>query len=81
MMPGVLHCQGGPGPDCVDWLDAIEAWVERGKAPDRMLASRLSSDGSVEKTRPLCPYPEVAIYNGSGNTNEVESFRCEVLER
>jgi feruloyl esterase len=80
MMPGVLHCQGGPGPDCVDWLDAIEAWVERGEAPERLVASRLSGDGAVEKTRPLCPYPEVAVYNGSGDTHEADSFRCEVPE-
>jgi feruloyl esterase len=78
MMPGVLHCAGGPGPDRVDWLEAIEAWVERGEAPDRLLASRLSDDGSVEMTRPLCPYPEVAVYDGKGNSNEAESFRCEV---
>jgi feruloyl esterase len=81
MMPGVLHCAGGPGPDRVDWLGAIEAWVERGEAPDSLYASRLSDDGSVEMTRPLCPYPEVAVYDGTGNTNEAESFRCEVPEK
>jgi hypothetical protein len=55
MMPGVLHCSGGPGPDQdrVDWLAAIETWVERGEAPERLRASRLSDDGSRDDASPV----------------------------
>jgi feruloyl esterase len=76
MMPGVMHCVGGPGPDLVDWLTAIEEWVEEGKAPDRLLATHLDENEVVDRTRPLCPYPQVAVYNGSGSTDEAENFSC-----
>ena len=55
----------------------IEQWVEKGKAPDQIVASHLS-DGVVDRTRPLCPYPQVAKYNGTGNTNDAKSFACAV---
>src|SRR5213078_3741179 len=45
MMPGVLHCAGGPGPDNADWTSAIVDWVEKGKAPDRMVARKMAADG------------------------------------
>jgi feruloyl esterase len=77
LMPGVLHCAGGPGPDQVDWLGAIDDWVERGVAPERIVASRLDDGGNVTRTRPLCPYPQVALYDGRGSPDEAESFRCE----
>ena len=76
MLPGVLHCAGGPGPDRVDWVEAIRAWVEDGEAPERLVASRLDADGAVTLTRPLCPYPQVAEYDGSGDANDEMSFRC-----
>lgn len=76
LMPGVLHCGGGPGPDKVDWLGAISDWVENGTAPDRLVASRLDEDGKSERTRPLCPYPQVAIYDGRGDSNDATSFTC-----
>lgn len=76
LLPGVLHCAGGPGPDRVDWLSAIEGWVEKGEAPERLLASRVDGNGKLILTRPLCPYPLVAIHDGKGDTAVAESFAC-----
>lgn len=75
MVPGMLHCSGGPGPSRFDMLSAIERWVEEGQAPDRIIASRVT-DGRTDRTRPLCPYPRRAIYLGSGSTDEEASFEC-----
>jgi Tannase and feruloyl esterase len=75
MVPGMLHCSGGPGPDRFDMLDALEAWVERGEAPDRIIASHETS-GVVDRTRPLCPYPQAAAYTGTGSTDDAASFVC-----
>jgi feruloyl esterase len=69
------HCNGGDGTDTFDMLSAIEQWVERGKAPDRIEASRVP-DGKTDRTRPLCPYPQVAKYNGSGSTDDAANFVC-----
>ena len=77
MLPGVLHCGGGPGPDRVDWLTAIEDWVERGTPPGRLVATRLGTSGEPVLTRPVCPYPESAAHTGAGPTNDEASFRCE----
>jgi tannase/feruloyl esterase len=76
LMPGVLHCAGGPGPDRVDWLAAISDWVEKGKAPDRLLASKADGNGKTIVTRPLCPYPQSAVYDGKGDPSKAESFAC-----
>ena len=75
LMPGVSHCRDGTGPDTFDGLGALEAWVERGEAPQRIEATKLL-DGRPVRTRPLCPYPEVARYNGSGSIDEAASFTC-----
>lgn len=75
MMPGVGHCGGGVGPDRVDAVTAVIDWVEKGKAPDQLLASRVTN-GQVARTRPLCPYPQVARYNGQGSIDEAANFRC-----
>jgi feruloyl esterase len=81
MMPGVNHCgRGGPGMTTFDMLAALEAWVELGEAPDRIVASR-EVDGHTERTRPLCPYPQVATYTGSGSTDEAANFECRLPER
>ena len=73
MVPGCLHCGGGPGASDVDWLGALVDWVEHGKAPDRLIASK--SDGKkVVMTRPLLGYPQTAVYNGSGDPNSADSF-------
>jgi feruloyl esterase len=76
LLPGVLHCAGGPGPDKVDWLTAISDWVEKDVAPDRLLASKTDGNSKTILTRPLCPYPQVAIYDGKGSTSAAESFAC-----
>ena len=75
MVPGMTHCGGGPGPNTFDSLTAIEQWVEKGKAPEQMIASH-SADGKVDRTRPLCPYPQVAKYKGSGSIDEAANFTC-----
>src|SRR2546427_4979961 len=75
MMPGVLHCAGGAGPDKVDWPAAIDAWVDGGKAPDRIVARKVLN-GETKRTRPLCAYPQRAVYKGSGSTDEAENFIC-----
>ena len=76
MLPGVLHCAGGPGPDRVDWVEAIRAWVEEDRAPERLLASKIDAGGNTTMTRPICPYPQVAEYDGTGDTNDAGSFAC-----
>ena len=76
MLPGVLHCAGGPGPDRVDWVEAIRVWVEEDRAPERLRASKIDAGGETTMTRPLCPYPQVAEYDGSGDTNDAGSFAC-----
>jgi feruloyl esterase len=75
MIPGMLHCSGGPGTDTFDKMSAITQWVEAGKKPARILASH-ASNGQVDKTRPLCPLGQVAKYVGSGSTNDAASFSC-----
>jgi len=75
LVPGMGHCSGGIGPDQADFLGAIDAWVEHGVAPARIVASRVR-DGAVDMTRPLCPYPEVATWDGSGDPNDAASFIC-----
>jgi feruloyl esterase len=75
MMPGVLHCAGGAGPDKADWVAAIEAWVDGGQAPDRIIARKISN-GETRRTRPLCRYPQRAVYKGNGSTDEAENFVC-----
>jgi feruloyl esterase len=75
MAPGMAHCTGGPGPNQADWLTALEQWVERGAAPTRIVASR-SANGVVDRTRPLCAYPQMARYSGKGSTDEAANFTC-----
>lgn len=77
LMPGVFHCGGGPGPDRVDWLTTIEDWVEKDQAPKQPTAYRVA-DGKIDMARPLCVYPEQAVYTGSGNGKEVGHFKCRV---
>jgi len=79
MVPGCLHCGGGPGVADVDWLSVIVDWVEQGKAPDKLIASK-REHGKVVTTRPLFPYPEYAIYKGTGDTNNAESFAPKQLK-
>ena len=111
MLPGVGHCSGGTGPSVVDMLAEIDQWVETGKKPERIIASRPAamaktggmfgkpgatpgkSKDTSEKpvtakpqaqpqtpsmTRPLCPWPQVAVYKGSGSTDDAANFECRV---
>jgi tannase/feruloyl esterase len=75
MVPGMGHCGGGDGPNTFDMIAALEQWREHGKAPAQILASR-SADGHVMRTRPLCPYPQVAKYKGTGSIDKAENFAC-----
>jgi len=75
MVPGMQHCSGGPGPNTFDMLTALEEWVEKGKAPNRIIASHLTG-GVVDRTRPLCVYPRVAVFTGTGSTNDAANFKC-----
>jgi len=77
LMPGVLHCAGGPGPDSVNWTTAIDDWVEKGTAPDRIVAQKAGgSAGPAARTRPLCVYPQHAVYTGSGSLDDAANFAC-----
>jgi feruloyl esterase len=75
MAPGMAHCGGGTGPNTFDMQAALEQWVERGVAPERIVATR-SVAGVVDRLRPLCPYPQVAVYKGRGDTNDAANFVC-----
>jgi feruloyl esterase len=79
LIPGMDHCQGGPGTDTFDKMAAIEEWVANGTAPKQIVAAH-ASNGVVDRTRPLCPYPQVARYVGKGSTDEAANFVCS-LER
>lgn len=76
LMPGVLHCFGGSGPDRVDWVKAVADWVERDRAPERVVAAKLSSNGTPRRTRPLCAYPAAAVWSGKGSSDDEAEFRC-----
>jgi feruloyl esterase len=72
LLPGVYHCRGGPGADTFDSVAALDAWVDQGKAPETLLATR--ADGKL--SRPLCRYPKQPHYKGSGDPGSAESFEC-----
>lgn len=93
MLPGVGHCGSGPGPDNIgaenqtaysqdpkhDIVSALEAWVERGDAPDESIATKYVNDDSTQGVmmqRPICAYPNKAIYKGRGDTNQAKNFTC-----
>jgi feruloyl esterase len=75
MVPGMAHCGGGDGTSTFDMVSALDQWVAAGKAPDQIPASRVVN-GAVVRTRPLCPYPQVATYKGAGSTDDSASFVC-----
>lgn len=75
MVPGMAHCGGGEGTDQFDMLTALEQWVEQGEAPASVPAARVV-DGNVVRTRPLCAWPETAVYNGSGSIDDAAGFSC-----
>jgi feruloyl esterase len=75
LLPGVSHCGSGPGPDTFDKMAPITAWVEQDTKPTRLVASHLT-DGRVDRTRPLCPFGQVARYGGTGDTYDAANFTC-----
>jgi TonB family protein len=90
MVPGMQHCGGGPGANSFgqftpagdadhDLSLALERWVEKGIAPDKLIATKFVDDKpekGVAMTRPLCAYPEAATYKGSGDVNDAVNFEC-----
>jgi feruloyl esterase len=75
MMPGVNHCQGGPGTDVFNKVGALEEWIRTGAAPARIEAARMTN-GVVDRTRPICPLGQVARWTGSGSTDDAANFAC-----
>ena len=75
MAPGMNHCSGGVGPNQANWMAALERWREKGDAPDEIPAAVVSGP-NVIMTRPLCPYPEVAVYSGTGSIYDAGNFSC-----
>jgi feruloyl esterase len=73
--PGMAHCGGGEGPNEFDKVGALEQWVEQGRIPNALIATHRTA-GKVDRTRPLCPYPQVARYKGTGSIDEAASFEC-----
>jgi feruloyl esterase len=90
LVPGMGHCAGGPGPDVFGQsvgqasdpehsiAKALERWVESETAPDRIIATKYSAGANRAgvRTRPLCPYPQIATYKGSGSTDDAAAFAC-----
>ena len=79
MVPGMTHCRGGEGPNDFDAVTALERWRENNTAPEEIIATHSTGNGpssAIDNTRPLCPYPKVAIYKGSGNTTDAANFAC-----
>jgi feruloyl esterase len=77
MIPGMAHCAGGVGPDQYDAVSAVIDWVEKGVAPDSLVAKKIVN-GEVTRSRPLCPYPQVARYRGQGSTDDAANFECKM---
>lgn len=76
LAPGVGHCGGGAGPTPYGQLDALLSWVENAKAPTTLPAARRDQTGAITRSRPLCQYPQVAKYKGSGSTDDAANFSC-----
>ena len=75
MLPGMGHCSGGAGPDTFDALPALGQWVEKGTAPTQIIAPKVAA-GKVTRTCPLCVYPQVEQYKGSGSIDDAANFTC-----
>ncbi len=79
LLPGVLHCGGGPGPNSFDFVTPLVNWVEQGTAPERVIATKYVGDNpanGVQMTRPICSFPDFAEYVGHGSTNDASNFIC-----
>jgi feruloyl esterase len=75
MVPGMRHCGNGEGPNQFNPMAALERWRESSIAPDQITAIHVAN-GAVDVTRPLCPYPQVAVYKDTGSTNDATNFAC-----
>jgi len=75
MVPGMFHCGGGIGASVFDAFTPMVKWVERSVPPDQMIGSRMEA-GKAVRTRPLCPYPQIAKYKGSGSIDDAANFAC-----
>jgi feruloyl esterase len=90
MVPGMMHCGGGPGPNTFDTVAAMEQWKEQGTPPETMLASRFKDPiavlaglptGAALATRPICAYPKIARWTGKGSPVEAGNYECIVPNR
>jgi feruloyl esterase len=77
MVPGMGHCGGGTGVNTFNMAASLDAWVTTGKAPEQVPASRVRN-GVSDRTRPLCPYPQIAVYKGTGSLDDGANFSCRV---
>jgi feruloyl esterase len=75
MAPGMGHCRGGDGPNSFDAIGALEQWVESRTPPAHITATLLTA-GTAARSRPLCPYPQVAVYNRLGSIDDAANFIC-----
>ena len=76
LLPGVLHCAGGPGPDQFDKIAPIVDWVEKGTAPSTLIVQKAAAGAQPARSRPVCAYPAKAVYKGAGSTGEAANFAC-----
>jgi feruloyl esterase len=74
MVPGMGHCSGGAGPNQVDWVTPLDNWRDKAVAPASIVG--IGDNAGTRMTRPLCPYPQVATYKGSGDVNDASNFVC-----
>jgi feruloyl esterase len=76
MVPGMFHCRGGDAPNSFDFMPAIMAWVEKGEAPDGVVATQKDAGGAIKRQRPLYAYPRFAAYAGKGDVNAADSWKA-----
>jgi len=74
LVPGVDHGFIGAGPSPTGLMDALVSWVEDGKAPERLIAESPDYNGKIIRARPIFPYPQIAVYKGTGSTDEAANF-------
>jgi feruloyl esterase len=77
VIPGMNHCAGGPATDMIDVLTPLVNWVERGVAPDAIIGTANNNSPWPGRMRPLCPYPQIAVYKGTGGIDEAANFVCQ----
>jgi feruloyl esterase len=76
MAPAMMHCGGGEGPNQFNAMAVMERWREADVAPDRITAVHVAPNGAMDNTRPLCPYPQVAVYKGTGSIHDAGNYAC-----